>query len=569
MFDPSTSQKFDDEGPVAKRGINGRKFIHGFIRFAIACVLLWGVALPLAVAQESSKQENRVTGSIPRDLLDRPIVLRSGIGTVHQKVTTSSPQAQKFYDQGLAYVHSYMWIDAARSFHQALRLDPNMAMAYAGLVDTCVGLQDVPAARIALHQALVLTKRANEVEQGWITIRQRELEYFESDGDPDKYVAYRQAVNDALKLHPSDPWLWIQRGLADERSPASHGQAGGVDTLAFYKMALTRAPNNFVAHHYYAHTLENLGRAKEALGEADTYVRLAPAIPHAHHMRGHELMRLGHTNQAIQEFLKAKELEETSYRAENIPAGYDWHYSHNLQLLAMAYESLGQMKSAEAMLRKAFSLPAYTDFLDYNRREWPEFLLRRSRFAEALDASRRLAASQRPMARLAGYTLAGEALLALGRRDEAEQELTLAERETELLPPAVTAALPYPAILRANFLLVDKPADGKTLMQEIVEKIRAMPGPDSWSEARFELESIASTARHLDAWDLAEFSAHQLIEQDPNYAGGYFALGLVAEHGDNAALARQQFATAEKLWSNADSDLPELQQVRQSLGMFR
>ena len=32
-----------------------------------------------------------------------------------------SPEAQRFYDQGLAYLHNYVWIEAARSFHQALR----------------------------------------------------------------------------------------------------------------------------------------------------------------------------------------------------------------------------------------------------------------------------------------------------------------------------------------------------------------------------------------------------------------------------------------------------------------
>jgi hypothetical protein len=39
---------------------------------------------------------------VPREILDRPVPLRTGIGTVHEKVSTSSPEAQSFYDQGLA-----------------------------------------------------------------------------------------------------------------------------------------------------------------------------------------------------------------------------------------------------------------------------------------------------------------------------------------------------------------------------------------------------------------------------------------------------------------------------------
>ncbi len=193
------------------------------------------------------------SGPVPREILERPVPLRQGIGTVHEKVTTSSPEAQAFYDQGLAYLHSYVWID--------------------------IGLHDVTTAHAAFQRAQELGQRASERERTWITIRERELAYLEDSGSPDTYVEYRQALKDAIKRNPNDPWLWIQRGLADEGSPLTHGQAGGVDTLAFYKTALALAPDNFVAHHYYAHTYENIGRTKEALDESATYVRMAPVIP--------------------------------------------------------------------------------------------------------------------------------------------------------------------------------------------------------------------------------------------------------------------------------------------------
>jgi tetratricopeptide (TPR) repeat protein len=518
--------------------------------------------MPL-LGQQTNHEGHRDAGPVPREILERPVALRSGIGSVHETVTTSSPEAQAFYDQGLAYVHSFVWIEAARSFHQALRLDPNLAMAYLGLTDTYIGLHDVSTARAAFQRAQELGRRASERERRWITIRERELDYLEANGDPDKYVAYRQAINDALKLNPNDPWLWIQRGLADEGNPFAHGQAGGVDTLAFYRTALALAPGNSAAHHYYAHSYENAGRTKEALSETETYLQMAPAIPHAHHMRGHELLRLGRTEEAIHEFLKTRDLEEGYYRAENIPASYDWHHAHNLQLLAMSYQSLGRMKSAEALFRESFSLPAYTEFLEYNRRAWPEFLLDRGRFEEALQASHELTTSPWPMARLAGHTLAGQALLALDRMNEAKEELTLAERETELLPPRTIAVLPHPGVLRAEILLREKnTAEGEALTMDIEKMILAMPGPDAWSAARFELEFLAQTARQLGDWELAGFTAQEMIQHDPSYAGGYFALGLVTEHTGDAARARQQFATAEKLWSKADKDLPELGRIR-------
>jgi tetratricopeptide (TPR) repeat protein len=538
--------------------------------FAAVVFFLSGIAASTPAAPQAGHEGHQGGGPVPREILERPVALREGIGTLHEKVTTASQEAQGFYDQGLAYVHSYVWIEAIRSFHQALRSDPNMAMAFLGLTDAYIGLQDIRTARAAFHRAQELAPKVSKLEQAWITIRDRELDYLESNEDPDKYVAYRKSISEALKAYPDDPWLWIQRGLADEGSPLTHGQVGGVDTIAFYRTAIALAPDNFAAHHYYAHTLENLGRTKEALDEAAIYVRMAPAIPHAHHMHGHELMRLGRTEEAIAEFLKTKSLEEEYYRTENIPARYDWHHAHNLQLLAMSYESLGQMKAAEAAFREAFGVPAYTDFLEFNRKTWPEFLLSRGRYEEALKAAQELMKSPWPLPRLAGHTLAGQALLAMDRSKEAEEQLSLAEQETEHVPVNFVARSPFPSILRAEFLLRDKKMEeAKPLLQDIVQMILARPGPDAWSAARFELEAIAKTARESGDWNLSESVARAMIQHDPTYAGGYFALGLAAEHAGHPAQAHEQFAAAEKFWGKADKDLPELRRVQEGLSARR
>ncbi len=522
-----------------------------------------GVASP---AQQSPHEGHSTTGPVPLEVLQRPVTLRTGIGELHEKVSTQSAEAQSLYDQGLAYLHSYVWIEAARSFHQALRVDPNLAMAYLGLTDAFIGLQDMRTARATLERAKALEKRMSERERTWLSIRESELEFVEDPGNPNGYTAYRKSINQALKANPNDPWLWIQRGLADEASPFTHGQAAGVDALAFYRTALAIAPGNLAAHHYSAHAYENMGRAKDALEESALYARMAPAIPHAHHMHGHAFMRSGRTEEAIGEFLKTKELEETYYRTEKIPARYDWHHAHNLTLLAMSYQSLGQMKSAEALFHETFSSPTYTDFLDYNRKCWPEFLLGRGRFQEALLAARELAKSEWPLARLAGHTLTGQALLGMGSAAEAREEMTLAERETERLPPGALAALPYPAILRADILLQEKnTTEGEPLAMNVTKSIQGLPGPDAWISAQFELEAMARSARNAGDWQLAGFLAQQMILHNVNYAGGHFAYGLAAEHAGNSAEARQALAAAEKLWGKADRDLPELQQIHKQL----
>lgn len=539
-----------------------------FVRL-IVIALIFLASSAITPAQETSAHHHENIGWMPKEILERPVTLRNGIGNLHEQITTTSPQAQAFYNQGLNYLHDYGWIEAARSFNQALRLDPNLAMAYLGLSDVSTELQDNAAARAAFEKAQSFAARVSERERARIQIRAAQLDFLEdTSSGMQKYFAWRKSISDALAANPTDPWLWILRGFADEGQAAAHGQGGSVDTIAFYQSALANSPDNSAAHHYLAHTFENLGRTQEALDQTAIFVTQAPAIPHAHHMRGHELRRLGRTAESIEEFRKADDLENAYYRSENISSVYDWHHAHNLSLLALCYESLGQMKAAEPLLREAFSLPARTDISEFNRREWPDFLLDRGRNEEALKASREMIEkSSWAMGRLAGHALAGRALLSMNRSDEAKAELQLSEREMEHVPTSSLAALPNAGILRAEILLHEqKFPQADALLKQIEANIRAMPGPDSWSEALFQLQSIAQSALRAGDWDLAEYTAKQLVEHDSTFAGGYFALGQVAEHANDAALARQQFQMAQKLWSSADPDLPELVIVREKLG---
>jgi protein-disulfide isomerase/Tfp pilus assembly protein PilF len=506
-------------------------------------------------------------GWIPREILERPVVLRHDVGNVHEKVTTSSPEAQAFYDQGLNYLASYVWIEAARSFHQALRLDAKLAAAYAGLCEVYINLQDLPAARFALDKARELSSAATELERQKIEIRTRLLEFLEDKQNLQKFVAYRKAIYDGLMAYPSDPGLWILRGFADEGPGAGRGQTGDVDTIAFYQRALAISPSNSAAHHFLAHSFENIGRTEEALSHSEVYLQLASSIPHAHHMRGHELRRAGRIEEAIEEFRKANDLENAYYRLERILPEYDWHRAHNLTLLAACHFLLGQVHEAERLLKEAFALPAHSELGEFARKEWPDFLLARSRAREAFEQAQLLLKSPFRMTRFAGHVLAGRALLVMNRPEETANELVAARNELILISESDADRLrPYSEVLRAELLLSQKSvAEGATLMRQLEEQLTAAPGPDVRSQALVQLDSIARRARETQEWALAEFTAQQMIRLDPSYAGGYYALGLVAEQRADSALAAQQFGIAEKLWSEADNDLPELHVVRQKL----
>jgi len=536
-------------------------------RLAILPACFFALWVAPALAQHEGHQGHEFVGWVPQEILERPLPLRRDIGNLHEKVTTTSAEAQAFYDQGLNYFSSYVWIEAARSFHQALRVDPSLAAAHVGLCDVYVQMQDVTAARTALEKARSLSGSITETERQRMEIRARLVEFLQDKENLDKFVAYRKAIYDALMANPLDPGLWILRGFADEGPGAGHGQTGDLDSIAFYQTALAVAPGNSAAHHYLAHSYENIGRTEEALAHSEAYLRVSSSIPHAHHMRGHELRRAGRIEDAIAEFRKANELENAYYRAEHIPAEYDWHRPHNLSLLAMCYQLLGQMKVAEQLLRESFSLPAHGELAEFGHKQWPEFLLARGRAQEAFEQSQILAQSASMMARFAGHTLMGRALVALNRVDEAEKELASARDALVLVTASEADRLrPYSESLRAEILLAQKKSvEGVGLMKEIEDQLRASPGPDARSQALIQLDFIARRARETEEWALAELTAKEMIEQDPSYAGGYYAMGLTAEHEGNTVKAIQQFSVAEKLWSEADKDLPELQIVRKKL----
>jgi tetratricopeptide (TPR) repeat protein len=511
------------------------------------------------------QSQNDMVGYAPRELVERPITIMQGLGTLHDPATTSSREAQAFYDQGMALVMSYEWIDAARSFHQALRSDPKLAMAWLGLSDAYFGLQDIDAAKNAHANAAELADKVSERERRRIEIRARQLDFIAQPQSAEKYGAWRKSVEDAIAADPADPMLWLLRGMLEEGTPYGHGQGGGVTSIALYEAVLARSPDNFVAHHYLAHTYENLGRMREALIQVEAYERLAPAIPHAHHMVGHILRRIGRNTGAIQQFLEADRLENAAIAAEHIPPGLDWHYAHNQGLLGLAYQYEGEMKLAETSLKKAFSLPAYVDLGEYNRKKWPEFLLAREKNAEAMTAAEDVAKSHSAMGRAAGLALVGRVTLASGNIEQTTAEFAAAEQALQTMNNP-GPFVPYIEGLRGEILLKQgQTAQATQLLKQLEPAMRLLSGPDEWTETLFWLEDIFKAARASESWDLAEFTAAQMAAHDIHYGGTHYALGLVAEHKGDAAAARREFTEAERAWSHADSDFAPLAEVRKKL----
>ncbi len=463
-------------------------------------------------------------------LAARPVPLRTGIGAAHSAVTTPYRRAQAFYDQGLAYLHSYVWLEAARSFNQAITLDPNLAAAYAQLSIAYVELDDPAAAKDAIALAKALAPKTSERERLWIAARAVQMEAEAAPSDPAKLEAYRAALDRALQKFPNDEELLLARGKAESRDPAERGQGSTASSVPFYTKALAAAPDHFAPHHFLAHAYENTGQTQAALTEAAAYARMAPNVPHARHMHGHELRRTGRIEEAIAEFRAADGLDRAYMTSEGLAPEQDWHFQHNLDLLATSYQYVGRYVEAEALFKQSFALSSSSVEQEFNKREWPTFLIAQGRAQEALDAARALIGHRSALVQATGHIEAGEAYLAMKQVPQAATEYNAALR---LMRGAEGAGLLADALRQLQgglFLRTGRAAEGRAALQQAATEMRAKPGPDAWAQTTFALEAMARDARDAGDWELAEWMARQMIDHDPNYGGSRRAMERVEEH---------------------------------------
>ena len=64
-------------------------------------------------------------------------------------------------------------------------------------------------------------------------------------------------------------------------------------------------------------------------------------------------------------------------------------------------------------------------------------------------------------------------------------------------------ATPLQAFQGEFLLRTGKQDTGRPMLEEVVRKARALPGPDAWTQTLFTIEAIARAARDVGDWDFA------------------------------------------------------------------
>ncbi|MGE0046335.1 MAG: tetratricopeptide repeat protein [Hyphomonadaceae bacterium] len=294
--------------------------------------------------------------------LDTPPPLMSGLGDAHMDITTASPQAQAYFDQGLRLLHAFNHAEAIRAFREAQRIDPTCAMcfwgesfAYGPNINAPMNPADNEVAFNTSRAAFERMSNATPLEQGMIEALQVRYTRIAPENrtgldaayaDAMAAVADRFADSDIAQVMAAEaamdtqPWNYWN---ADGRE--THGRAG--DAIARVERVLARSPRNAGAIHLYIHLAEASIDPWRAEAAAERLAAVAPAAGHLVHMPGHIFYRVGRFRESLRLNVSASAADEAYIRNASPSPIYRYgYYPHNLHFVMTSAAMAGDARTA-------------------------------------------------------------------------------------------------------------------------------------------------------------------------------------------------------------------------------
>ncbi|HSR68932.1 MAG TPA: hypothetical protein VLU25_13425 [Acidobacteriota bacterium] len=311
--------------------------------------------------------------SVSAEEKDKPVApLLEGMSDHTHPITTSSPRAQRFFDQGLVLAYGFNHAEARRAFQEAARLDPQCAMCYWGQalvlgpnINSMMDPTDIPAACDAMDKALELIDHASPQEQDYI--RALSARYSRDAGEDRSGLdqAYAEAMGELARKYPQDadagalyaeslmdtsPWDYWEED--DSPKPVTK------KILAELERVLEMDPDHPAALHYYIHAVEAV-HPEKAVGAAEKLEDRVPGAGHLVHMPSHIYIRVGRYIEAAEANKRAIAADDdyiTACRKQGIyPLAYMPHNHHFL------WASASLAGQSEVALEAARHLAEHTD----------------------------------------------------------------------------------------------------------------------------------------------------------------------------------------------------------------
>jgi hypothetical protein len=281
------------------------------------------------------------------------------LGTVSFE-TSCKPEAQKLFNRGMLYQHSFWYRASQQVFEDVLKADPECGIAYWGIA---LGLlwnphTSPPAKNLAEGAAMIAKGKSIGAKT------QRERDYLDTLGvmyadyenvdHRTRIQAYAKAMEELAQRYPDDDEAQIHYALAlnTSASPADKTYANQLKGAAILEPIAIRQPEHPGVSHYLIHLYDYPPIAEKGLNAARRYAKIAPAAAHAQHMPSHIFTRVGYWTESI-----ASNVEAARVAKE---AG-DFHDQlHAMDYEVYAYLQLGQDEKARATIDEMMTVTSLT-----------------------------------------------------------------------------------------------------------------------------------------------------------------------------------------------------------------
>lgn len=511
--------------------------------------------------------------------------LFEGLGTFHRKITTRSPLAQQYFDQGMRFIWAFNHDEATRSFAKAAMTDPKCASCYWGVALTLGPNYNMPMmstarARVglqALQKARANAKLAAPVERGLIEAAAKRYagpEQVDPSNSKPLLNAYVKAMKALVAKYPNDldlrtmyaeglmntnPWkLWNADGTQNP------GTQQILDALRF---VLKRDPTHPGANHYYIHAIEASPHPEYALAAAEALQGMMPAAGHLDHMPAHILQRVGRYEEAAEANRKGAAADLAYLKETAPPDYYPMYLIHNFQFLGSAAGMEGRRAETITALRAARAHIPDSMLLAMPGLDWGASFIYDGYIKFGMWSD--LLKESPPSSKLPGATISYlqsrvTALAATGKVDEAKAELAKAASLIGAVPADATqgnnAAKPLYQVgqLKAEARVARSEGRRDEAIRLLTEAVAAED-----QLAYNEPSDMIFPTRHLLGAELlaagkptqAEAVYREDLKRHPDNGWAYFGIGqaLAAQNkGTDAAVADKAF---ERTWSRADVHL--------------
>jgi peroxiredoxin/tetratricopeptide (TPR) repeat protein len=272
-------------------------------------------------------------------------------------ITVNDPEAQAYFNQGIAQIHTFYYLEAERSFRQAARIDPDAPMPYWGMA--MANVNNDKRARGFIKEA---QQRAGKVAVKLPRHEQLYLDglgafYQEKGEDKARRQEWVKALETIVQEFPDDAdarsWLAMIVWQNSQKGDGI-GSRQAVDELI--ESVLRIDPMHPGALHYRIHMWDGV-KQERALDAAARYGPAAPGIAHAWHMPGH-------TYSGLQRYSDAAYQQEASARVDHAAMArdrtmpFDIHnYAHNNQWLCTSLSHIGRVRDAITVARDLVEQP--------------------------------------------------------------------------------------------------------------------------------------------------------------------------------------------------------------------